>query len=136
MIACLHSDSNKILIPAFLKNKYFVENSEKFEKYYRELDVSTAVSKVNYSVNGVNFTREYFVSAPDKILVIKLTSSKKGALNFTLNTNSFLNFKTVVEGNTFKMKGRAPMHENAGYEVPSEYLKQKEKLCCTQQRNY
>lgn len=103
------------------------QNSEKFEKYYRELDVSTAISMVNYRINGVNFTREYFVSAPDKILVIKLTSSKKGALNFTLNTNSLLNFKTVVEGNIFKMKGRAPIHENAGYEVPSEYLKQKER---------
>jgi alpha-L-fucosidase 2 len=53
------------------------QNSGKFEKYYRELDVSTAISKVNYTVNGVNFTREYFVSAPDKILVIKLISSKK-----------------------------------------------------------
>ena len=47
------------------------------EMYYRELDIANAVSKVSYEIEGVKYTREYFVSNPDKVMVIKLTSSKR-----------------------------------------------------------
>ena len=53
--------------------------------YYRELNISNAVSKVSYEVDGVKFTREYFISHPDQVMVIRLTSSKKGALNFEIH---------------------------------------------------
>jgi alpha-L-fucosidase 2 len=58
--------------------------------YHRELNISEAISKVSYEVNGVKFTREYFVSYPDQIMVIKLTSSRKGALNFGIKFESLL----------------------------------------------
>ena len=50
--------------------------------YRRELDIADAISRVSYEVGGVKFERELFSSAPDQVLVVRLTASKKGALNF------------------------------------------------------
>ena len=36
-------------------------NKGNVTNYYRELDISKAISKVSYEVDGVKFTREYFV---------------------------------------------------------------------------
>ncbi len=50
--------------------------------YRRELDLREAICKTSYSVGGVNFTREYFASYPDNVIVIKLTSDMKAKLAF------------------------------------------------------
>jgi alpha-L-fucosidase 2 len=99
----------------------------KATNYYRELDISKAISKVSYEIDGVKFAREYFVSAPDKIMVIRLTSSQKGALNFDINSNSLLKFKTEVKNNLLSMNGVAPIHENLGYQVVPSFLLKKER---------
>ena len=57
------------------------KNQETFKNYHRELDISKAISKVSYESNGVEFQREYFISYPDQIMVIHLTSSKKKSIN-------------------------------------------------------
>lgn len=54
------------------------------KNYKRSLNLDQAVSYVEYDYNGVAFKRSYFVSYPDKCIVIKLCASKKGALSFTL----------------------------------------------------
>lgn len=102
-------------------------HTAKVTNYYRELNIANAISKVSYEIDGVKFTREYFVSAPDQIMVIKLTSSKKGALNFDIHSTSLLNSNTVVKDNLLTMSGVAPIHENTGYSVPLVFLAQKER---------
>ena len=52
--------------------------------YSRYLDIDNAISGVNYTYNGVNYSREYFTSYPDKALVIYLDSDTAGKLDFTL----------------------------------------------------
>jgi alpha-L-fucosidase 2 len=106
-----------------------INNSEKGKaaNYYRELDISNAISKVSYEMNGIKFTREYFVSAPDQIMVIKLTSSAKGGLNFDINLRSLLKSNVEVRNNILVMTGLAPIHENAGYPVLPKYKEVKER---------
>lgn len=77
------------------------------QKYYRELNIANAVSKVEYEVNGVTFTREYFISHPDQVMVIKLTSSKKGALSFSLQFTSQLKHQVFTAGEKLSVGGRA-----------------------------
>jgi alpha-L-fucosidase 2 len=96
-----------------LEIKY--SNNGKVSNYYRELDIATAVSKVSYEIDGIKFTREYFVSAPDQIIIIKLTSSKKGALSFGINFSSLLKSNVEVKNSVLVMNGVAPIHENPGY---------------------
>ncbi|WP_064196228.1 MULTISPECIES: glycosyl hydrolase family 95 catalytic domain-containing protein [Emticicia] len=91
------------------------DKATNYTNYYRELDISKAISKVTYEVDGVKYTREYFVSYPDQIMVIKLTSSKKGALSFDVKFNSLLKYKTIVNDKTLKINGYAPIHAEPNY---------------------
>jgi len=86
-----------------------------FKNYYRELDISKALSNVSYEVNGVKFTREYFISYPDQMMVIKLTSSQKGALNFGVKFESQLRNSVSIADNTLNAKGYAPTHAEPNY---------------------
>lgn len=50
--------------------------------YRRELDLATATARVAYEADGVRFEREIFASHPDQVIVVRLTASRKGAINF------------------------------------------------------
>lgn len=80
----------------------------KAEKYYRELNLSDATSEVTYSINGITFTRKYFVSYPDQVLIVKLQCDKKGALGFNLRFGSRLKYTYSVEGSSINATGYAP----------------------------
>ena len=49
--------------------------------YRRELDISRAVACVKYTESGVEYVREYFVSAPDNALVMNIKSSVPGKIS-------------------------------------------------------
>ncbi len=85
------------------------------QKYYRELDISNAISTVEYEVDGVKYTREYFVSHPDKVFVIRLTGDKKGKLNFDIRFESQLKYKTTAAANVLSANGYAPIVALPGY---------------------
>ncbi|MCW3805627.1 glycoside hydrolase family 95 protein [Plebeiibacterium marinum] len=85
------------------------------KEYKRELDINDAVSKVSYSVDGVEYQREYFVSHPDQVMAIKLSSSKKNSLNCTVRFESLLKFKTNVTDEILTVNGYAPYHAEPGY---------------------
>ncbi len=61
---------------------------ENFKNYNRTLDIEKAISTVSYEVNGVTFKREIFSSFADNVIMIKLSSSKKESLNFSLNAST------------------------------------------------
>lgn len=50
--------------------------------YRRELDLDEGVARVQYQVGSGEYQREMFISAPDQVLVIRLTCSQPGALTF------------------------------------------------------
>jgi len=73
--------------------------------YRRELDIEDAVARVSYTANQVNFLREVFSSAPDQILVVRLTANKPGALTFTSRLSRPGNKAEIVAaGNEITMK--------------------------------
>jgi alpha-L-fucosidase 2 len=49
--------------------------------YKLELNLSRAVLTTSFTSNGVGYVREIFSSAPDQMIVVRLTSSAKGKLN-------------------------------------------------------
>ncbi|HEX6847859.1 MAG TPA: glycoside hydrolase N-terminal domain-containing protein [Chitinophagaceae bacterium] len=73
--------------------------------YRRELDISKAVAATSYSVNGIDYRREYFVSQPNQVLAINVTASKKKSINFTLTLSSpHKNFKIrKIDNNTISL---------------------------------
>jgi alpha-L-fucosidase 2 len=97
--------------------------------YYRELNISNAVSKVSFEVAGVFYTREYFISYPDQVMVIRLKASKKGSLNFAVRFQSQLNHSTSVSGKELYSNGYAPTAAKPNYlgEVPNAVVFDKER---------
>jgi alpha-L-fucosidase 2 len=83
--------------------------------YYRELDISQAVSKITYEVDGVKYTREYFISHLGKVMAIRLTSNKKGALTFNVNFQSLLKFQRTIDKGTLLAKGYTAVHAEPSY---------------------
>jgi len=52
--------------------------------YVRSLDISTAIATTKYNSDGVNYTREYFASAPDNVIIVKITADKEKKVNLNL----------------------------------------------------
>ena len=44
----------------------------KAREYSRSLDIGSAVADASFTVNGVTYTKEYFVSAPDDVMVMRI----------------------------------------------------------------
>ena len=86
--------------------------------YYRDLDLNNAIATVKYQVNGINFKRETFISHPDKVMVIRVSADKKGALNFTTSITSKLKYQvTAISKDQLLLKGKAPVYvANRDYE--------------------
>ncbi|NOQ98308.1 MAG: glycoside hydrolase family 95 protein [Calditrichae bacterium] len=64
--------------------------------YKRVLDIEKALCTISYSVRGVKYKREMFVSEPSQVIAIKITSDKPEALNFSLALNS-VHFQKSVQ---------------------------------------
>lgn len=51
--------------------------------YRRDLDLTTAIARVQYTIDGVEYTREVFASAPDNVLVMRFTADQPGMVGFS-----------------------------------------------------
>ncbi|MDD2602843.1 MAG: glycoside hydrolase family 95 protein, partial [Prevotella sp.] len=72
----------------------------------RELNISNATSLVSYKVKGVTYKEEAFTSLADQLLVIRLSASKKGKLNFDASFSYPDNLANIsAKGNTLTMNG-------------------------------
>jgi alpha-L-fucosidase 2 len=58
------------------------------ENYRRDLDVTTATTHVSYISGGTTFSREVFASAPDQVIVVRLTASRPGLISFEARLQS------------------------------------------------
>lgn len=75
------------------------KNHEKVTNYKRVLNLNEAISKVSYSINNVDYTREVLSSYPDKIIAVNLKASAPEALNFDLWLDAIHEDKSVVTTN-------------------------------------
>lgn len=72
---------------------------ENFINYYRELNIETAVTSAHYDVDGVTYKREVFASFPDQVIIVRITASKPGKINFTASINRPAPVDISTEGN-------------------------------------
>ncbi|MBL4678500.1 MAG: glycoside hydrolase family 95 protein, partial [Mucilaginibacter sp.] len=84
--------------------------------YRRSLDLDSALSKVQYQSNGVNYNRTVFANFPDRVIVMRHTADKQGAISFMASLSSKLHFKVISEGNNHLiLTGKAPKHVEPVY---------------------
>lgn len=85
---------------------------EEFAEYTRQLDLDTAVSKTQYTCAGVVYTREYFSSPIDQLVIIRVSADKPGSLNFTASMDTPMPASVAVSApNTLIMTGDNTSHE-------------------------
>lgn len=91
------------------------KNQDSVSNYYRELDVSKAVSQVSYQANGAKFEREYLVSYPDQIMAIRLKSDRAETINCSITFESLLKHTITQDNDILKVDGYAPYHAEPSY---------------------
>lgn len=85
----------------------FMNNGNDVGNYCRELDLEDGIVYVHYEFNNRKFTREYFSSFVDQVLMVRLTSDHPNALSLFVNLmrRPFDPGSTVVD-NKIIMEGR------------------------------
>src|SRR5436190_16803243 len=58
--------------------------------YYRDLNIEDASSVTRFTIDGIEYKREIFASAPDQVIIIRLTANKPKQLNIIVSANSKL----------------------------------------------
>lgn len=81
---------------------------EVYTNYRLELSLDDALGTVAYTTaEGVNYLREYFVSNPDSVMVVRITTpGNKGQISLSVQlTDAHLGVTTVTQG-SISMKGK------------------------------
>ncbi|MHA7941570.1 glycoside hydrolase family 95 protein [Formosa sp. 3Alg 14/1] len=60
------------------------DNKSEVSNYKRALDMSTGLSTVTYDISGATITQEAFISAIDNVLCIRISTTGKENLNFSI----------------------------------------------------
>jgi alpha-L-fucosidase 2 len=93
-----------------------------YSNYYRDLNISNATATTRFNSAGVNYTREVFSSAPDRVIVVRFTADQTGQLNLKISSKSLLHYTVSVSGsNTMILKGKAPSHADPNYYNPNNH---------------
>ena len=82
--------------------------------YYRELDLTRAVTTTRFTSGGVTYTREAFTSFADQLLIIRLTANQKKSITFTAGyTTPYTEGVSLANpaANRIQLSGRADDHE-------------------------
>ncbi len=98
-------------------------NIGEVEDYCRELDLQSSVASVIYNYKNSKHRLEMFISYPDDIIALALTSDKMD-LNFSVSWSSLLNHTVCIKDGILTLNGKAPSHVEPSYvrcENPIEY---------------
>lgn len=83
--------------------------------YRRQLNISNATAQAQYRIDGGNFATDYFASAPDSVIIIRLTSETPDGIQARLSFTSPLPHSTRAEGNAISAEGYAAYHSYPNY---------------------
>ena len=80
-------------------------NQGEFTDYYRELNLDNSLATVHYKRNGIQYTKEYFASHPDKMIAIKLSASQKRSINSDISLTSLIPHQVKASRGQLTMTG-------------------------------
>jgi alpha-L-fucosidase 2 len=93
--------------------------------YLRSLDIEKAIATVSYEQQGVKYTREAFVSAPDQVLVMRITANQPEQISFVSSFERPFGSETKLLGNNIiHISGQAFDENNAHKGVQFDGLAQ------------
>ena len=69
----------------------FFRNQDTISNYKRWLDLENGIASVVYQSNGIIYQRDVFASAPDQVIIVRLTADKPGSISFVANLRGVRN---------------------------------------------
>ena len=85
-----------------------MEHLGKIENYRRELDISTGIHRIDYDCRGTHFVREYFISQPDQVMVMRLTADQPDALTGSLSLVPMMDANAKTDLSSVTLEGNCP----------------------------
>ena len=83
-----------------------------YTNYYRELSIDSARAITRYTINGVQYQREYISSFSSNVITVRLTASKKGMITFNAQlTSPHQDVNIKSEGDEILLSGTSSNHE-------------------------
>jgi len=76
------------------------------EDYRRELDMETGVTTVRYRAGDTTYTREVFMSYPDRVMVVRMTADKPGCVRVQAKLRSPYQDRVTTTPGKLVMDGR------------------------------
>lgn len=102
------------------------------EDYRRILDMERGIARVKYSIDGVSYTRETFISAVDDVVVFRMLSDKPGSINVKISmrrekdakVSAFGGNQILLDGQIIDIAAPEGYDDNPGGSGPSgEHMK-------------
>lgn len=91
----------------------------KVKNYYRDLNIENATSTTQFIAGSTAYKRVVIASAPNNVLVMRITADKLKAIGFKLGLQSQLHYSVKVVGkDELILSGRAPSHVDPSYYNP------------------
>lgn len=89
------------------------------EEYRLELDLDSASATTSFRHDGVTYRREVFSSAPDQVIVVRLSADKPGKHHLWLTMDRPHSFETKASGkDRLVLSGQAlPVNDNPGLPI-------------------
>ena len=88
----------------------YLDDTAGISDYHRWLDIGNATARTQYLKGGKLFTSDYFASAPDSVIVIRLKSENKEGIHALLSFDSPLPHSSQVADNEISVEGYAAYH--------------------------
>ena len=90
------------------------------EGYLRTLDLDNAIATTSFTVDGVKYSREIFISHPDRVMVMRLTSSEKEKLEFDLDGATMWDGSAIqsLSSNEYLVKGQVGYYQSTKWQEP------------------
>ncbi len=87
------------------------------EDYRRGLDLNRAIHTTEFKIGDVTYTREFFISAADQVIVMRLTANQPGRISCRVQLDTQLGFKHIdtLKPHTLVMTGKAPSRAMPNY---------------------
>jgi alpha-L-fucosidase 2 len=91
--------------------------------YRRELDIDNALATVSYRIGEIAYKREYFASYPDQVIVIHLSSNRRGQIDFDASLEIPDNRSAVLAVANGRVTVHGKLHDNGlSYEAQLKLL--------------
>jgi alpha-L-fucosidase 2 len=82
-----------------------------YTDYYRDLDISNAKATVSYSIDDIQYKREFFASFTDQVIIIRFTASQPGMISCMITAGTLQKHDTGIHDGKIEISGITTDHE-------------------------